>query len=77
MFSQTRKISENIIEKKWLRTFCRKFLKIWGKIFWNIWNYLTNISIKFSDFLLGWWGEENFEKIRRCSFKETSMEFGG
>ncbi len=34
-------------------TFCRKFLKICGKIFGNIWNYFTNISRTFSDFFVG------------------------
>ncbi len=45
--------------RKLLRTFRRNFLKICGNISENIWNYFTNISRKFSDFLLWWWwGEE-------------------
>ncbi len=43
--------------RKLLRTFCRKFLKICGKIIANIWIYFTTISKKFSDILLVWWGE--------------------
>ncbi len=44
---------QKILLKKILRTFCRKFLKICGNIFGSIWNYFTNISRKFSNFLLG------------------------
>ncbi len=54
---------QKILSKKIVRTFCRTFLKICGKIFGNICNYFTNISRKFSDFLLGLWGEGEFKKM--------------
>ncbi len=49
--------------RKLLKTYCRKYLKICGKIFGNIWNYFTNISRKFSDFCWGGEGRGEFKKM--------------
>ncbi len=61
--------------RKLLWTFCRKFLKMCGKIFGNIWNYFTNISKKFGDFFLGCGTRGNAKKYWKFleHFKENFL----
>ncbi len=72
-FLTSLKIFRKYYQRNLLRTFCRKFLKICGKIFGNIWNYFTNISRKFSD---GMWDEYLMENIKSRGFLHPGKSFG-
>ncbi len=54
---------QKILSKNIVKDILQKILENFGKIFRNTWNYFTNISGKFKDFFLGWWGEGD---VRKC-----------